>query len=32
MILINLFAGQEYKGRHTEEIVNIAGEGEGGMN
>ena len=32
MIPMNLFAGQEQKGRHRKQIVNIAGEGEGGTN
>ena len=31
MVLMNLFAGQEEGGRHTERTLDTAGEGEGGM-
>ena len=32
MILMNLFAGQEWRHRHREQTLDTAGEGEGGTN
>ena len=31
-VLMNLFAGQEYRCRHREQTVDTVGEGEGGTN
>ena len=32
MVQMNLFVGQEQKGRHRERYVDTGGEDEGGMN
>jgi len=32
MVLMNLFAGQEWRNRHREETLDTVGEGEGGTN
>ena len=32
MILMNLFAGQQWRYRHREQIMDTVGEGKGGTN
>ena len=32
MVLMNLFAGQQWRYRHRERLVDTVGEGEGGVN
>ena len=32
MVLMNLFAGQQWRRRHTKQTVDTVGEGEGGTN